>query len=55
MRAVAEGVESAEQVAALRELKCWAAQGHYISKPLPADEIGELLASGAPRAHRSFS
>jgi EAL domain-containing protein (putative c-di-GMP-specific phosphodiesterase class I) len=55
MRAVAEGVESADQVAALRDLKCWAAQGYYISKPLPADEIGELLASGAPGAHRSFS
>ncbi len=55
MRAVAEGVESAEQVAALRELKCWAAQGYYISKPLPADEIGTLLASGAQGMHRSFS
>lgn len=35
MEAVAEGVESAEQVAALRGLGCRLAQGHFLSPPLP--------------------
>ncbi|GEM_PF-2149791 len=31
---IAEGVESAEQLARLRELRCDGVQGHYVSKPL---------------------
>lgn len=36
---VAEGIEDAATLQALRELECDYAQGYYISKPLPADEF----------------
>ena len=45
MASVAEGVESAGQAAALLSLGCEAAQGHYISHPLPSEEVAALLAS----------
>jgi diguanylate cyclase (GGDEF)-like protein/PAS domain S-box-containing protein len=44
---IAEGVETIEQVALLKKLKCKYAQGYYFSKPLAANEVAELLA-GAP-------
>ncbi len=37
--AVAEGVETAEQADALRDLGCHVAQGYHFSKPLPADYL----------------
>ena len=40
---IAEGVETAEQIEALRKLRCEFAQGNYFSKPVPADEAGVLL------------
>ena len=40
---VAEGVETAEQLAFLRELGCAAAQGFYFSPPLDGDAARELL------------
>jgi diguanylate cyclase (GGDEF)-like protein/PAS domain S-box-containing protein len=39
LRVVAEGVESLGILELLRELGCNAAQGYYLSKPLPADEL----------------
>ena len=39
MIAVAEGVESAEQLAYLRERNCDQAQGYLIARPLPRDDI----------------
>ena len=48
MRAVAEGVETAEQLTRLRELGCEVAQGYYFSEPLPAEDATQLL---APRLH----
>jgi EAL domain-containing protein (putative c-di-GMP-specific phosphodiesterase class I) len=41
---VAEGVETAEQLAFLRQCSCDALQGYYFSRPLPAVEFAELLA-----------
>jgi len=41
---VAEGVETPEQLATLRELGCGQAQGYLISMPLPAEELDPLLA-----------
>src|SRR6266481_6576563 len=41
--AVAEGVESEDQLAGLRMLGCPVAQGFYFSKPLRAEEFDELL------------
>ncbi|MGV7206295.1 EAL domain-containing protein [Oxalobacteraceae bacterium A2-2] len=43
---VAEGVETASQLAFLRRLRCDELQGYYFSPPLPAAGLGELLASG---------
>jgi EAL domain-containing protein (putative c-di-GMP-specific phosphodiesterase class I) len=40
---VAEGVETAEQLAMLRKLRCEYAQGYYFSEPVSADEAGALL------------
>jgi diguanylate cyclase (GGDEF)-like protein len=41
---VAEGVETAEQLAAVRELGCHQAQGFYFLPPVPADEVPGMLA-----------
>jgi len=42
---IGEGIEHAEQLAALNAMGCQAGQGFYISKPLDHDGIEELLAS----------
>ncbi|MHB1238860.1 MAG: putative bifunctional diguanylate cyclase/phosphodiesterase, partial [Gallionella sp.] len=39
LKTIAEGVESAEQLAFLREQGCDEAQGYYYSRALPADEL----------------
>jgi diguanylate cyclase (GGDEF)-like protein/PAS domain S-box-containing protein len=41
LRAVAEGVETPEQLAELRTLGCELAQGFLFGKPAPAEEFGE--------------
>lgn len=43
MRVVAEGVETAEQLSILRTLTCDEIQGFLIARPLPADEMRELM------------
>ncbi|MGI9285723.1 MAG: EAL domain-containing protein [Pseudomonadales bacterium] len=40
---VAEGVEELEQIHVLHSLGCDWLQGYYFSKPVPADEAGELI------------
>jgi diguanylate cyclase (GGDEF)-like protein/PAS domain S-box-containing protein len=41
--AVAEGVETRDQVTGLRMLGCRVAQGYFFSRPLPAKEFDDLL------------
>jgi EAL domain-containing protein (putative c-di-GMP-specific phosphodiesterase class I) len=51
MGAVAEGVETPEQLAALRTLGCEFAQGYLFGKPAPADRFG--FRSAGPQALES--
>jgi EAL domain-containing protein (putative c-di-GMP-specific phosphodiesterase class I)/GGDEF domain-containing protein len=44
MRVVAEGVDSAEAVAAITELECEMAQGFYIGRPMRGDLVPEWMA-----------
>jgi diguanylate cyclase (GGDEF)-like protein/PAS domain S-box-containing protein len=53
---IAEGVETASQVDALRGLRCELAQGFYFHRPLTAQAVSELLGPRRPgRATRGVS
>jgi predicted signal transduction protein with EAL and GGDEF domain len=43
MRVVGEGVETAEQLAALQSLSCEEVQGYFISRPVPAANAAHFL------------
>jgi diguanylate cyclase (GGDEF)-like protein len=45
MRSLAEGVETAEQLSLAAELGCTYAQGYYIARPMPAEELTRWLAA----------
>jgi EAL domain-containing protein (putative c-di-GMP-specific phosphodiesterase class I) len=47
LRVVAEGVETDEQVALLRKLGCGQIQGHWISRPMPADDSRSACGMGS--------
>jgi len=47
MRVIAEGVETRPQLEYLRRNRCDEIQGYYFSRPLTAEAMGELVASGA--------
>ena len=40
---IAEGVETAQEMRALRELGCRMMQGHFISAALPPQKLSEYL------------
>ena len=42
---IAEGVEEPFQLERLRKLRCARAQGYYLARPLPADEMDKLFAA----------
>lgn len=43
LRVVAEGVETAEQFELLKQMGCDAVQGYYVSLPISAEEVEEML------------
>ena len=50
MRSLAEGVETAGQLAAAAELGCTYAQGFHIARPMPAEEVLPWMTA---RLHRT--
>jgi diguanylate cyclase (GGDEF)-like protein len=53
MWCVAEGVETCDQVEALRAAGCQFAQGFYYARPMPIDELLDFLASSEARNYIS--
>jgi diguanylate cyclase (GGDEF)-like protein len=45
LQIVAEGVETGEQLTTLAALGCQSAQGYYISRPLPPDEVAQWMSA----------
>jgi EAL domain-containing protein (putative c-di-GMP-specific phosphodiesterase class I) len=45
---VAEGIETKAQLELLKRLKCDTAQGYLFSRPVPAEQIPELVLNGIP-------
>jgi diguanylate cyclase (GGDEF)-like protein len=48
LRVIAEGVETAEDLAFLKAHNCDEAQGYYFSRPVPADQFAKLLEVPVP-------
>ena len=46
---VAEGVETPEQDALLKELRCNMVQGNYYSRPRSIDDIKHIVSRGTPK------
>jgi EAL domain-containing protein (putative c-di-GMP-specific phosphodiesterase class I) len=44
LKPVAEGIERADQLERLIEMRCDLGQGFFFAKPLPADELEVLMA-----------
>ncbi len=43
LKTVAEGIEESHQVEYLRDMNCDVIQGYYFSRPLPAEDVTEML------------
>ena len=48
IKVIAEGVDSEDQAAVLRGLRCDQMQGYLFSRPVPFEALGALLRSGVP-------
>ena len=46
LKAVAEGIETAEQAAELARLGCASGQGYYFGRPVPASRLAEMIREG---------
>jgi EAL domain-containing protein (putative c-di-GMP-specific phosphodiesterase class I) len=44
LQVTAEGVETEDQLANLKKLQCQRAQGFYLARPMPAIDLGRLVA-----------
>ncbi|MBI2912885.1 MAG: EAL domain-containing protein [Chloroflexi bacterium] len=50
LNVVAEGVETEEQLAFLKERQCDEFQGYLVARPMPAEALGKMLArNGRPQ------
>lgn len=49
LRVIAEGVETSESQAMLKELKCDYSQGYFLSRPLPAHDVDGWMAEYSER------
>jgi diguanylate cyclase (GGDEF)-like protein/PAS domain S-box-containing protein len=47
MKVVAEGIETEEQLIALKQMKCDFGQGDFIGKPMPEDDLTQILEATA--------
>ena len=52
---VAEGIEARAQAEQLLAVGCPTGQGFYFARPMPADELTELLARSTPRRARELA
>jgi EAL domain-containing protein (putative c-di-GMP-specific phosphodiesterase class I) len=52
LRPVAEGIERADQLEKLLSLSCDLGQGYYFARPLPLDEVDDLLTARRSLAER---
>ncbi len=52
---IAEGVETEKQMLMLKNAGCAIVQGFFFSRPLPADEFGELITQDTPKSIDSLS
>jgi EAL domain-containing protein (putative c-di-GMP-specific phosphodiesterase class I) len=43
MTVVAEGVETAAQLAVLQQLGCNEVQGYFVARPMPAEQMGATM------------
>jgi len=53
MEVVAEGIQTAGQVKKIRSLGCEYGQGYLFSKPVPGDEVEDLIAA-QPHEHAAL-
>ena len=51
LKVVAEGVEAANQMARLRDMRCDLAQGNYLLEPLPGEALEVILAEDLTERH----
>ena len=47
IKVIAEGIETAEQLAMLQAMECEYGQGYYISKPMPVEEVALFMISNS--------
>ena len=50
LHTVAEGVETADQLALLRQLGCDSAQGFHLHRPMPPQDVPALFGAAAVAA-----
>ena len=48
LKTIAEGIETAEQNTFMESLGCDIMQGHFFSKPMPADDITQVFSNSLP-------